>query len=688
MKARLRIPVMISVLLLLVYCGISAFFQEISVVYALIFLLFQTFGILTVGYAVLKLIDIENLDFWETFGISYAFGYAFNIILYLIVFPLYGKTPLIISLYCISILSFIYLIKSGHLKQICRLDRKKKNFVYLFLLFVLLFQFFVSAANNMSPGLLGFNTYYRDSFYWAGDIVSLSKKFPPEDYRIIGAPYYYHYFSSMQGAVVCMCTGIPINGFVFGFSFVQSAILLVCAAYCFFKTVLRKPSYIAFGMILALFTTGDEQLVRVTIISHLFTSPFGYDVGTAFGLLTMAFWMKQIKEVRFNWRLFAAILICFFTCVGTKGPIGAIVLLMIGVTCVCWVLIPKKRNLVGGFVYGSVLLSLFLKLYILVVSGPIGGAASKAASFVGGGTGRSLLADRPELISVYSVTSKLPIVGEFVFSLFYVLKAQPAVFVLFCAAVVLLAVNYRKTDVVDIITLCGFITGVILTRALKLGGYSQMYFIMAGIPYGIGFSLKVIEEFMEGDFLKVHSKMKRIQPIGAMLLLLIGSWYFVCSNSFFYPMESGLTKIISVISGERNQTKYMVYNHSEPRCDLIADLPSYENGNILITEKEYEAALWIKSNTEDYAIITANLQKDTMFYQYPFGIIGERRIWKKDNQIITDAAQGDEQAIEALIDEDVDYFLTFAENKETILNILEASSIVYENEEVIIVKLS
>ena len=132
----------------------------------------------------------------------------------------------------------------------------------------------------------------------------------------------------------------------------------------------------------------------------------------------------------------------------------------------------------------------------------------------------------------------------------------------------------------------------------------------------------------------------------------------------------------------------MVYNHSEPRCDLIADLPSYENGNILITEKEYEAALWIKSNTEDHAVITANLQKDTMFYQYPFGIIGERRIWKKDNQIITDAAQGDEQAIEVLIDEDVDYFLTFAENKETILNILEASSIVYENEEVIIVKLS
>lgn len=678
-----------SFLFVLVYCGFCAYIQDICIFYAAIYLFYEMFGIIIVGFAVFQWINIKNMCFWETFGISYALGYTFNIILYLLIFPVWGRLGLVVVLYCVSGLAVIYLI-STHFWEKIPIPKRGENILILSFLFVLLLlQFFISAANNMSPVVIGFNTYYRDYYYWAGDIVSLFKKFPPENYRNIGTAYHYHYFSSLQAAVVCMCTGIPVNNYAFGFSFIQSSVLLICAVYCFVKTVVHKTPYIIWSMVMILFTTGEEVLTRVSLISHLYTVPFGFDIGTALGMFSMALFVRQIKENQYNWKLMVVMELILFSCIGTKGPVGLIVLFMVGITCVYWVVVPRKRNLASGMIYGLVSLSVFVKLYILILSGPITDTGTTVNSFIKGGGGNSLLLDRPELIAVYTLVSGYPgIIREILFSIFYIIKVHPALFAMFFVAILLMILKPKQTDILNFILFCGFIFGVILTRRFEMVGFSQVYFIMAAIPYGIIFSIKTIENFMNPNLMEKYPCLKKILPIGSTLIIVLGVYFFVRSSYFISPLESGLTKISSVVSGKTEHIKYMVYDSVAPKCKQIDDPKIYGGPNIIITDQKYQAALWLKSYSNNESVITSDLQNDIWFYQYPLGIISERYIWKKDNAVIVDAAQGKENAIKLLSDENVDYLMTFAENKDKILSIMDPQSIVYENKEVIIVKLN
>lgn len=616
-------------------------------------------GIFSVGWALVNLLKLPLNSKVEKVTYALALGYGFNIIEYIILFPLLGKIGLVIGIYVIGGMTLIYnlYISKGCNKNI---TKSKSNIIVIcFIIIILLIQLVLYAATNMSPLLIERNSFYTDLGFWVSNSVSFTKEFPPLNYRAIkGGVYYYHYFSNIQIASASMATGIGCMEFSFGLSFVQSGTLLVFSGYCFLKQLFTSNKIVICGMVMILFSTGNEYLATMPYISHLYTSPFGFDLGVAFGMLCIICLMKQSEQTKLSYQLLFTTSFFFALVVGIKAPISIILLASIGMVCFFWLITKEKNSLKKCFFYGIIILFLFVTIYFFIVNG-VNYSDSKTDYFLSQGELNSILSKDSIRFTQESLIDDFGyIIGQIIFLVYYMIECNYMIFVLFIISSIINILLFKKLDAIDIAMFISTIIGILFTRGLKMYGYSQVYFLMATYPYAAAFGLRGLLKF--DMILKKHRPLHNRGISGffkaacIVISISVSIFSFINTAAFSETFKSGMSKLRNyVLSGDANEIDYLTVQDELEKATTYIDSDQRFIG---LTSDEYSACLWMRKNLDGDDVILSNLIT-RVDYNYIIGAISETWYWNYDEDLLNSAVDGSRKALQKLKEKGVSYLV-------------------------------
>ena len=188
--------------------------NQLSMWEVTLFICFQIFCVLLPGIAVMTLVPVKGLRSIEKLALTYASGYVFTIFLYVLVMITAGKTYVRIAFIFTVILAGVVVIlkRRGKTNQPQEpLTAELDGGVWIWtILAVFLVSLFGFSLRWKAPYAGGLNYYEDDFLYWAGDIVALTKKVPPVNFRSLASDYRYHYLGALQQAAISNVTGMTV----------------------------------------------------------------------------------------------------------------------------------------------------------------------------------------------------------------------------------------------------------------------------------------------------------------------------------------------------------------------------------------------------------------------------------------------------------------------------------------------
>jgi len=682
--------------LLAIFLAAATLWNQLSLWVWLKLLFYQIFCMLLPGYAVLSLLRIPRKGAISTLAFSYAIGYCLGILTYIVLIPLSWLT----DHWMVAIPILQYLLAAwGTVFGMLRLRNRTatKEFLntpmstdaWLFLLIwtvVFLIYFIFFGLPNHLPNN-GFNhTYYHDTLYWLGNGISLSRSFPPESMRGAGYIIKYHYFSGIQLATMEKTIGVSIPKLGLVYSYLQSSMLICSGFYCLLSRFVKQRWKILLGILLLVFSMGMYEKTSVFYASHTVLAPFGFDY--ALGLLAFCLILLcelHRREIPFV-RGCAVYLVFFGICLGTKAPVGVILLGFEGLLCLRWLLRKQNREKWYRVVaFGILSLILFAAIYLLfmanagawfkssattsadasaTVTATQETAKSSLLSWEGTAQYASVLqyGDNQNLPKLLSPLIKLGTLIQFVFYIHMAL-----VFLAFWNFCRMLR-HLRKTDDLQWIFLIVVAVGIGMTLFIPMVGYSQVYFTDAILPF------LALLAFYQPNTMEEQSKPLRcIKEAVALPLSVICITMAVCGSVPTLQSAWDTAK-----SGTMTPTN---------------------NPSNLVTPAEAEGYEWIRQNTEEDSILVTNA---TLHLPNPLitNVFTERRIYVESNATpsvsrdvaklrlanLSDFFHGSIYGYEALLKEGVDYAIILTRFK-TDLEYTKHLTPVYANADIEVYKM-
>lgn len=627
--------------------------------------IFQFVGIFLPGLAAVLLMKVNFENDILVFALSYALGIVILIIEYFLLMPA-GLSKY--ALYAAVITGSAALFFCYKKRMSVKWGQDSRDWVIciLFLILVLIVDFFVVSLVNTMPNETGGTGYYVDWLFWAGNNISFTKGFPVQNFRVVGEPFYYHYFSSIVVSQTNLITGIDLNILTFYFSPVLPAILLVFSGYVLFLSLLKRRGLRVLAMILLFFTGGTT----VTYAEHIYICPFGFDYGYAYGMLAVMVLIYIIKREDFCIKevFLSALLIAMTT--GFKGPIGMVILMGFGVAAFVFLIRKHWRK---GFIYGFIWFFSFVMVYFFFISGRgIGTSVERARLFVGL---RDAFYQSQWMQDIFgSLTEKYDLPNKALILLtlwLYIYRADKAAVILLLTAVACCvgAGIKKKTDTVllSLIAIC--IWGIFLVLTIIQSGSSQMYFLMAVIPFAVLAGLYAIENIPS-----VFVKFRAI-----MLVIVLGA---ACMGIYTWQ------KVILPKAKEG----VMCVNQ-------MLDKAFYSK--YYVSGSDYEAYRWIRENTEEDAIVAVDYfyDEDEQPQEMAAGVFSERFVWNDGKyskskevlsrrRVVEKFLEGSTQALQVMKKEGVVYFIqTLSVNPDFYMS-LDDMECVFQNERFRVYKLS
>lgn len=474
-----------SGILLLLSC-ICAIGARRSLGEAGIFTAYQMFAIFIPGLAYTSLLEQDKDRGGATsLFIAYALGYSSNIAWYylLVLLGRMQSNPIayVVVLGIQGIFSVWYLVKEK--KQYG--EEGRTWMVALFFVFAVFFvELFTYSGCGMLPPYTNGEGIWNDVRYWMGNTVALKIEYPPVNFRTLKANYNYHFFSSMQLAMESIVTGIPVAELSIDYSFIQAIILIVGGGYCLLGKYVHRCSVLAAYYFLLLFATGYEDITRVTYVSHIYMSQYGFDYGIGFMLYLMLA-LSDFYEKKFSWRDYCFALVLFVVLMGTKSTFACIGLVGIG-----WSLLQilLKGNWKRACICGIIILGIFALMYmnVLNVRNYSGAAFSDVIlwrehhwDYV-----ENLNHIRQEIFSVRYIPD---FILEVLFWVVFAFLCSPCFMLLILLAITVKLMGHQKLDGLDMGCIMMLLAGVSVTLYIYIYGKSNVYFVMAAYPVALLF---------------------------------------------------------------------------------------------------------------------------------------------------------------------------------------------------------
>lgn len=565
--------VIVSGIFLLGLSFICAKFSKSSLDEASIFAAYQIFAILIPGLAytgVLK--QDEGKGAMVCLFIAYALGYSSNIAMYYIMVLLGGiESNTLAYFFALGIqcvFSVIYLIK----KKV-EYKEESSNWVIALLFIAAMFaiELFTYSGYNMLPPYTDGSNIWKDIRYWIGNTVSLKINYPPVDFRSLRSNYGYHFFSSIQLAVESIVTGIPVARLSISFSFVQAIIIVVGGIYCLADKYVKKSNALFLLFFLLLLTSGYEGITRVSYVSHMYMSQYGFDYGIGF-MLFLLLALCDFFENKFSWQGYCFMNIIFTVLMGIKSPFACVGIVGIGFCCAYFLIKGDWRK---AFIQGISILGVFIFLYFNVCS--IEQYSGTNASEIVDLTLRhwdvceNLENIRNEIFGIDWVQN---IILEIVFWGLFIIICNPCLFLFAFLCLIVKFIKWKKMDCLDFCSIAMIVTGISIALYMHMGGKSNVYFAMATYPVAFLATCRSFPEFGKRN----------------KLAWIVISLVTVVYGGNLFLNHAAYDSIIDYWKKGRNNFELTMQNED------------YEN-TYGVSKQEYEALCYARMNVNDEEIL-------------------------------------------------------------------------------------
>lgn len=633
----------------------------------------QIFGVLLPGSALYVLLYPARQNLLGALFLSYAFGYAGNIVSYFLLVPfgLQAAVPFFVAL-C-ALLSLWVLWKKGGQITMDKLSRIDLIYAALFLLYLCLHAI-VTAGVATPPSVTGTLSCHQDHIFWIENAAALARQFPPRDSRLaIDAVFYYHYFSSVQLAFSNLATGVDIytiGGVLFPLT---QCLIFFGSFYALFRGALKNQLLPIFGLIVVCFCTGLEGISYISYTSHTWTHPFGFDIGFAFGALFLHCLLLQYGKSRFEIRTCILTLLIFAVSVGAKAPVAVVVITAAGIICFAW-LLNKQFHL--AFSYGLSLIAVFLLIAIGCVGMLNASVTDPSATRLGNFSATQFVAYSPATQAIQQVFANgLPrwlrgviLIGTALFC------AHPLAVGLYGMGTLSVLTDRRMRNPICIALVCSGFLGMLLGLFNIQGGMSQMYFLMAAFIPCLFLGLIWLDTAAPNWELSG----KRMAAILCSGLLII-QVNFILFRGYTY-LGPGLISSLRIGST-------VLFDREQAQQDFASNA---------IQAADAEAMTWIRDNTPRDSVLLSDRSVicDISTYMY-YGAFSERQMYLEGDvyfysryaeertrmrAVIQGVFQNSKEALETAIADGVDYIVQTVWATPNFSPDLSLTRLVYSNE--------
>lgn len=624
-----RIQLALLQLMILVFVLINCAAHHLGLLDGMKIFLYQFFAWYMAGYAVLLLSRIRTGTMTERLALSYGFGSTFSMLVYfLLVIPGWKASLPYVTLAEGLAASVCVFRKESGSKEAGQESGYMPLCLALLFVYLLLFTFAGSFVNSM-PDETGGTGYYVDWAFWAGNNIGFTKGFPIDRFRQVGVPFAYHYFSSLLMAQSSLCTGVDINVISFYFSGIFGGILLIFSACWFGTKVLRNKWLLLVFMLAVLFTNGNYT----TFTWHILICPFGYDYGQAYGMLTLGALTEILLRKRNREYLWIS---CVFLamCTGSKGPVGALVLVACGVAALSMLI---RKDFRMGMLSGFLWLLSFLTVYcVFIMPHSSGGSGTSRIEYIGGLDLKTLSSSSmflpgivDELRNGYRITGHSRLLA--LISIFlYVYRSNKVVTLLMGIGLIRILCDLfrKKVDTLLYALEVTCLVGILLAIYLTQTGGSQMYFMMGMYPMGAMAGLYVLDAWLTGR--NIVSFRKELITHGAVftVVCMLGM-----SVSSYY--ETVLPKF---------RDGFATIRHKLAATDYTLHSFSY------IDQEDWKIFAWLKENTPEMAVFAMDSFENILGKEAPMvaGVFSQRYVWNEQKYVRTAEKEARNKVMEGL----------------------------------------
>ncbi len=555
-----------------------------SVSAGFVFALFQLAGLMLPGTAILLLLGWnQGLD-WRGCGFSYITGYCLDLLVYFVIMLLGIKKYSIVIISLIAISSITYICFKCRGQGNYFIDSKTRivdNILVMVLVGALfLVCLFVGSFSSLVPPFVNKGSVTFDVAYWVGDIIELSREFPPLDFRnYLRLSYQYHYFSAAQLSLVNIVTRIRPLYLGQYFSTVQSVLLRAFAAYNLVGLCTENVRRRALGLILLFSSSGVEAVTGVyNLLLAYHIKGNGLDSGFSLFLVFLYLIINKNDNEDTN-SIKTSILIwgIVFVILGTKSSYAAIAIVGLGIICIGWLF---RKEYSKAFITGLPALALFLIGYFFMfdmsryttawtTNAAAVGITSEASGMLTP-IWRTYASNLFNLITDTIHASGLPAV--IVFIPVYTMLVNPVCFVA-VIYILWMSIKRGRWSCLDTSFASMYISGMFLNIFVTMFGRSQMYFAMASCTVAVIWFLRSPE---------IRNRTWKIVILTASVASVICFSMGKDEHGSIWDFTMGS---IGMLRGY------------EPRFDDVAYLVHYE---------EYEAFEWIRQNTDESCRVAIN----------------------------------------------------------------------------------
>lgn len=640
----------ILMMLIMVMSVLTGVCNQLSIGEVTLFICFQFFCVLFPGIAVTIWMPVKNLRSIEKLTLTYASGYIFTMILYVLIMVTLGKAYVRMGFLFFTILAGVVILlkKRKHTEQPEEtLTAESAGGIWILtILAVFLVSLFGFSLRWKAPYAGGINYYEGDFLFWAGDIVALTKKVPPVNFRASYSDYRYHYLGALQQAAISNVTGITVMKMAACFSYIESAVFIGLSACALVSRMIKKRTVQVLTVLLMLFSTGYDMYAGPTYIWHMYLLPMSYNIAQSLGLIVLLLLIIQLRNEQVDKCNFVLCLCCLVCCAGTKSAAGAVIL--------CGFL----------FTYLYVFLSRSSKRTAYIVVSVMIGFAILMGIYLWPTVKAYQIAIRVPEIYLRTGEGIAKSVYECIdWVLGYVEEVIKYNFWTFVPAVVygiylLIHRNIKKEHIL----LLGIIAvGTMGGYFIGFYGYSQMYFTMIAYPIAGVMAGCCMEQVFSGYM------SKRGQYAAAGLLCVMVIAFTLCANYKGYLQKFIKTGLESM------------------------DIPEVaEEGDFIlqVSHAECEAYSWINENTESDALLLSDRTLEDV--RDPAAIFAERYVFchssdESKSQGIS-CYEGNRAMIEMYAEKGVDYIVQTKRISPMFSCPADLGEIVFDNDEVAVYK--
>lgn len=595
-------------------------------IYRLIKYLFLTaFSIFLPGLTITlhlkdKMSDIVRLS------ISYAIGYACLVLEFFAAELTNRRIPFSVITVVVGVTSMAILIletvksngfKSIWNKQIDLLDAVIFSGIFLI-------NIFAYSSNNLGLEIAPEFTTGRAVQYWANNSVALKLSWPADNLFFLGDQLNYHYFSNIPIALLSDVYGISVFDLSFTLYAFTKSILLAGAVIYMFDSVGANNRIKAMGSFVLLCTAGIDSLTRVSFSSNIYRTPFGLDIGVAYGLFFITQFYRQVlsKELRMDYLISS--IIFWMMNIGAKAPLSMILIIPPGFMCITWLV---KREYRKAFGYGVTILFTFLLISYVCV-GLFNVTSGEAAWRLCLYSPEEIFHVTPPDISdiVCSLFLKLANANPVLAVLSKILLINPAMEIVLVFSVAKFIKTHEKGDIDEdmclflIYSICAIIIGIVMFLIINAGASSEKYFVMATFIVGALFCAHINSSFKETrlDTIVNYYKFGSIIKVITVAIFVAGFIRFIWTDNTAVELKSVLVGIRKVY--------YSNYYPEKIKYDSQT-----------VTSEDAKALYWIRDNTLRNSIVLSDkavLTNDDDYYLY--GLFTERQQFIEGTKMLGD----------------------------------------------------